>query len=129
MLAKTTVLFLLNAAISAVEYVGVDKAEHFVVGGAIGFVSASITHYACAEDAPEIPAWERRVIAYAPGVVAGIGKELYDLRHRDRHTPEVMDAVWTIAGTACAVEMTFALCDSEFYFTCAGPDVAMTWNF
>lgn len=31
-------------------------------------------------------------------VAAGVGKEIYDLFHRDKHTPEVMDAVATIVG-------------------------------
>jgi len=31
-------------------------------------------------------------------VGVGVGKEVYDLLHRDRHTPEVADALWTIGG-------------------------------
>ena len=38
------------------------------------------------------------VVGFGAVVSAGIGKEIYDLFHRDKHTPEVMDAVATIAG-------------------------------
>jgi hypothetical protein len=31
-------------------------------------------------------------------VVAAVGKEVYDWFHRDRHTPDVWDAVVTVIG-------------------------------
>lgn len=35
-------------------------------------------------------------LAFAAAAFAGIGKELYDVRHRDAHTP----SLWDIAATA-----------------------------
>lgn len=31
-------------------------------------------------------------------IAAGVGKEIYDARHRNRHTPDVWDAVVTVAA-------------------------------
>jgi len=36
-------------------------------------------------------------------VVVGIAKELYDARHRDRHTPDILDAIATWAGAVFVV--------------------------
>ena len=33
-----------------------------------------------------------------PVLIAAVGKELYDARHRDKHTPDVWDAVATTCG-------------------------------
>ena len=39
-------------------------------------------------------------VACAVLLLAAIGKEVYDYCHRDAHTPEIMDAVATLAGGA-----------------------------
>jgi hypothetical protein len=38
------------------------------------------------------------VVGMAAVVVAAVGKEVYDWFHRDRHTPDLWDAVATMAG-------------------------------
>lgn len=38
------------------------------------------------------------VVGLSAVAVAAVGKEIYDYFNRDKHTPEVMDAVATIAG-------------------------------
>jgi hypothetical protein len=38
------------------------------------------------------------VVGLIAATVAAVGKEIYDYANRDRHTPEVWDAVATIAG-------------------------------
>lgn len=38
------------------------------------------------------------IIGLAAVAVAAAGKEIYDWLHRNKHTPEVMDAVVTILG-------------------------------
>jgi len=59
-----------------------DKALHFIVGVllyAVGhFVSVPVGLF----------------LAFA----GGFGKEVYDLMNTDRHTPELDDAVYTLAG-------------------------------
>lgn len=37
-------------------------------------------------------------VGLAVVTVAAIGKEIYDWFNKDKHTPDLMDAVWTIAG-------------------------------
>lgn len=59
-----------------------DKCLHFMVGvvlfAAFHFVSVPV--------------------GLAVVAVAAIGKEIYDWFNKDKHTPDIMDAVWTIAG-------------------------------
>jgi len=38
------------------------------------------------------------VVGMAAVLVAAVGKEVYDWFHRDRHTPDVWDAVVTVIG-------------------------------
>jgi hypothetical protein len=38
------------------------------------------------------------VVGMVAVVVAAVGKEVYDWFHRDRHTPDVWDAVVTVIG-------------------------------
>ena len=61
-----------------------DKALHIITGAllyvAVHFVSGDERIGLCAV------------------VVAGVGKEIYDAFHRDKHTPEVLDAVATVSG-------------------------------
>ena len=59
-----------------------DKALHFIVGVLIFTALHFANHY----------------LAIGAVVFAALGKEVYDLYHRDKHTPEWMDAVATITG-------------------------------
>ncbi len=68
-----------------------DKALHIVVGGAI--FSAAYVLFSIAG----LPALH---IAAGAVVLAAVGKEVYDYIHRDKHTPDFMDAVATIIGGA-----------------------------
>lgn len=68
-----------------------DKALHIVVGGAI--FSAAYVLFTLAG----LPALH---IAAGAVVLAAVGKEVYDRIHRDKHTPDLMDAVATIIGGA-----------------------------
>jgi hypothetical protein len=62
--------------------VPVDKQGHFI----IGLIAYMAFHFV--------------EIAVGFGVVAvlAIGKEVYDWFHRDRHTPDLWDAIATMAG-------------------------------
>ena len=66
-----------------------DKSLHIVVGGAI--FSAAYVLFTLAG----LPALH---IAAGAVVLAAVGKEVYDYAHRDKHTPDLMDAVATVAG-------------------------------
>ena len=63
-----------------------DKLAHFAVGVLI---------YAAAH-------FVSPLIGLAAVAVAAVGKEIYDWFHRDMHTPDVWDAVATIAGGVVA---------------------------
>lgn len=66
-----------------------DKALHIVVGSAI--FSAAYVLFTLAG----LPALH---IAAGAVMLAAVGKEVYDYLNRDKHTPDFMDAVATIAG-------------------------------
>jgi hypothetical protein len=66
-----------------------DKALHIVVGGAI----FSAAYVACT-----LVGFPALYPAAGAVVGAAVGKEIYDYIHRDKHTPDLMDAVATIAG-------------------------------
>ena len=68
-----------------------DKSLHALVGGAI--FSAAYVLFSIAG----LPALH---IAAGAVVLAAMGKEVYDYIHRDKHTPDLMDAVATIVGGA-----------------------------
>lgn len=59
-----------------------DKLGHYAVGTLIGACSYPF------------------IGIYSLALVAGIAaaKELYDYRHKDKHTPEVLDFAWTVLG-------------------------------
>ena len=69
-------------AVSSLNKLPHDKALHVIVGVlaymAFHFVSP--------------------VVGLAAAAVAAVGKEIYDHMNRDRHTPDVWDAVATMAG-------------------------------
>lgn len=60
-----------------------DKANHFIYGLVIFMVVAILL---------------TPVIGLGACTVAAFGKEVYDLQHKDRHTPDIYDAIWTIIG-------------------------------
>lgn len=67
-----------------------DKLLHFVVGAVI-FSAVYVL-------------FPNLLIAGGAVILAAIGKEVYDYIHRDRHTPDMMDAVATVIGGAvCAL--------------------------
>ena len=68
-----------------------DKSLHALVGGAI--FSAAYVLFSIAG----LPALH---IASGAVMLAAVGKEVYDYIHRDKHTPDLMDAVATIIGGA-----------------------------
>jgi len=59
-----------------------DKALHFIVGVLI-YAAAHFIHL---------------VVGMVAVTVAAVGKEVYDWFHQDRHTPDLWDAVATMAG-------------------------------
>jgi hypothetical protein len=61
-----------------------DKALHFIAGVLI----FAVGHFASV------------LIGLGLVVLAAIGKEVYDYINRDKHTPDLWDAVYTIAGGA-----------------------------
>lgn len=68
-----------------------DKSLHALVGSAI--FSAAYVLFTLAG----LPALH---IAAGAVVLAAVGKEVYDRLNRDKHTPDLMDAVATIIGGA-----------------------------
>lgn len=67
----------------------IDKQAHFLAGAAIAATLALYTG---------LPLWG--ILAC---IVAGVGKELYDLTGRG--TPDVMDALATIAGSVVVLPL------------------------
>ena len=68
-----------------------DKALHFIAGSII----FTVLHFVTVE------------LALIGVLIAAFGKEIYDYLHRDKHTPEAMDALATIAGGAIGWLNTF----------------------
>jgi len=69
-------------AVNPLRSVPPDKQGHFIVG----LIAYMAFHFVG--------------VAVGLGVVAvlAVGKEIYDWFHRDRHTPDLWDAVATMAG-------------------------------
>ena len=75
---------------SVIERMGQpDKVGHYATGATITAAGAILLP---GQYAPEY--------SLALTAVAAVGKELYDARHRDHHTPEVADAATTVLGGA-----------------------------
>lgn len=62
-----------------------DKANHMIYGLVIFTVPAVLF---------------TALVGLGVCVIAAFSKELYDLQHKDSHTPDIYDAIWTIAGGA-----------------------------
>lgn len=69
-----------------------DKLLHLVVGLAIFIVTVPFAG----------PVW-----AFGLACVVGFVKELYDIRHRDKHTPDLWDAIATATGGAAGFFCTY----------------------
>lgn len=83
------------------ELIPHDKALH-ALGGSLVFAVARL--------ALLVAGWNSstaRVAAITVAVIVAIGKELYDLLHRDRHTPDVKDTLATAAGALLAMSCAF----------------------
>lgn len=63
-----------------------DKALHIIVGVLV----YAVAHFV------------NPSVGMAAVVVAAVGKEVYDYMHKDKHTPDVWDAVATIGGGVVA---------------------------
>jgi hypothetical protein len=61
-----------------------DKANHIIYGAVIYLLVSILTSSPSA--------------GLSACVLIGISKEFYDLKHKDIHTPDVVDAVATITG-------------------------------
>lgn len=69
-----------------------DKALHFGVGIALAAVAGLLG-----------------LVWSIPAVAAvAVGKEVYDLNHRDKHTPDWMDAITTVVGAIAYVVLRLA---------------------
>lgn len=66
-----------------------DKVGHYATGATITAATSIL-----------LPSQYSPEIGLALTAVVAVGKEAYDYRHRDRHTPEVADAAATIIGGA-----------------------------
>lgn len=64
-----------------------DKANHFVYGALIAATSFPLVGW-----------W-----AAVPCALIAFGKEGYDYLHRDKHTPDLMDTAWTLAGSSAVL--------------------------
>lgn len=69
-----------------------DKAGHLAGGVILGLAGSSIA-YGLGLPIPNL--W-----GFTFGTMIGIAKEIYDLSHRDKHTPEFLDALATATGSA-----------------------------
>lgn len=76
-----------------------DKVMHFGAGLAI---TSGVTFTASKLGAKHPKYW-----GFAAGVLAGVGKELYDKRHPKLHTCDPKDAYATFLGSGVAVTFRF----------------------
>lgn len=73
---------ILAFAVNPLRSVPADKQGHFI----IGLIAYMAFHFVSV------------MVGLILVAVLAIGKEIYDWFHRDRHTPDVWDAVATMAG-------------------------------
>ena len=86
----TAMLLTVTNAVHAESWGGRDKLKHVLVGSAVGVSVTKATddwRYGC-----------------AAATAIGLAKEVYDSRHRDRHTPSFKDfAVTAAAGCGSSI--------------------------
>ncbi len=85
------------------EWLAEDKQLH----AAGGFIAGAATAAAIEYLRPDLPEWQKRVIALVPIVVLAVAKEVADHQDPDNHTSDWRDAAATVAGGVLAVEITF----------------------
>lgn len=74
-----------------------DKANHFLYGAVIFSAVYVVAFFAAL---PALP------IAAGAVVGIGVGKEIYDRRNKETHTPDIKDALATVAGgVVCAIPL------------------------
>ena len=71
-----------------------DKANHFVYGAVLSF--ATIIFLSVILSVPPVIA---SVLGAVVGGAVGILKEVYDYSHKETHTPDIQDFVWTFMGS------------------------------
>lgn len=91
-----------------------DKKKHALVGGAIsaGATVASMGIAYLIPDEKLSPVWKKLLIGcsgFLASSVAGILKEGYDSRHRDRHTVDAHDAFATSLGGGAGVGCVYSV--------------------
>lgn len=83
---------MIESILSKLNAIPADKTAHFA-SGAVLFALA-------------VP-FMGPVYAFAAVAAAGVAKELYDLLHKQTHTPDVWDAIATALGGAFGLFCTF----------------------
>ena len=69
-----------------------DKANHFIYGLLIFTMISTILNV---------------VFGLGVCIVAAFTKELYDLQHKQTHTPDIYDFIWTVAGGIVGLIVSF----------------------
>lgn len=69
-----------------------DKANHFIYGLIIFAIVSMLSNV---------------VIGLGVCTMAAFAKELYDLQHVDKHTPDIYDAIWTVMGGVIGFVVSF----------------------
>lgn len=80
---------MIESILQRLNAIPADKVMHFA-SGVILFASIQ---------------WISVPLACAAVVLAGLGKELYDMTRKDIHTPDIWDAVATILGGAVGLSI------------------------
>ena len=72
-----------------------DKVLHAVVGSLISSTATLVAYYGF-----KLSKNQSFWVGLATGVIAGVLKEVYDSKHRDKHTVDAADAIVTGGGAA-----------------------------
>ncbi|MBA3622972.1 MAG: hypothetical protein H0W48_00580 [Methylibium sp.] len=80
------------------EYRRSDRVAHL----GVGFIAGTALDAGLRQVAPGLGRTARTVICVAAVAALGVGKEVYDSRHPDRHTADARDAIATTAGGVLA---------------------------
>jgi len=87
---KTLLVLLLLTALNAKPHVASDKFQHAFAGA---LIYAGCIVFGKATDNDTI----NQTTCLLPVIAAGVGKELYDKKHPDKHTAEFADIAATMA--------------------------------
>ena len=69
-----------------------DKKYHLIAGFLIGAVVVALSFLIA------LPTVQRLLLGVGVAIVIGVGKEVYDGKHPDKHTKDGMDALATAVG-------------------------------